>query len=70
MRIEIRQPNPEYPFAYLVVDSAVNTPTVDVMGILLDKGITLLGPWERTESFLKAPVLLEYEHVKPRKKRK
>jgi hypothetical protein len=66
VKIEIRQPHRDYPFAWVLVEKTQAPRHVD--GILAAKGITVLGPWEQTELFFRAPVLLEYEHTKPRKR--
>lgn len=72
MRIEVIKPNPDFPLAYLHVDLFTNTDREDFSDILAKNRLTLLGRWEPhhiggVAQGLKAPVLLEDEHVKPRR---
>lgn len=73
MKIEIKQPHSDYPYAYAHVGIQVDTDGVELSDILTNNRLTLLGPWTAdkdgvTVKGFVAPVLLEDEHVKPRKK--
>lgn len=63
MKIEVRQPHPDYPFAWALVEK-VEAPSshAAVNKVLARRGITVLGPWEHTELFFRAPCLLELEY--------
>jgi hypothetical protein len=76
MIIKISKPHPDYPFAWVHVP--IGTDIDPDHGPLTDiferNQITLLGRWEShmvdgAIDSLKAPVLLEDEHVKPPKRR-
>lgn len=72
MKIEIVKPHEDYPYAKAHVGIAVDTDSAELSDILAKSRITLLGPWDtyRDNGLVKgfvAPVLLEDEHVKPRK---
>lgn len=73
MKIKLVRPDPDYPFAYAHVDLKTD---IDNLGdILAIHKLTLLGRWTvhtPAEDFpvFRAPVLLEDEHVKPRKLRR
>ncbi|QEQ93905.1 hypothetical protein SEA_KARDASHIAN_40 [Streptomyces phage Kardashian] len=73
MQIKIARPHPDYPLAYVHVSPNTNLDRPDLVEILENNRLTILGRWEphmvgtSMDSF-KAPVLLEDEHVKPRKK--
>lgn len=74
MKIKLVKPHSDYPFAWMHVDVSVNTDREDLGDILAENCITLLGRWEPHMSngvveSVKAPVLMEDEHIKPQKKR-
>lgn len=73
MKIEIKQPHPDYPYAHAHVGIQVDTDGAELSDILASHRLTLLGPWTAdkdgvTVKGFMAPVLLEDEHIKPRKK--
>jgi hypothetical protein len=78
MRIELKRPHPDYPFGWVSVSVGYKSVDPEKFGfdtamVLIDRNITMLGPWETVSTegsviTLKAPVLLEDEHIKPRKK--
>ena len=73
MKIVINRPHPDYPLAYVHVPFNTNLDRPDLGDILAKNRITLLGRWEpdmknNANNGFKAPVLLEDEHTKPRKK--
>lgn len=76
MQIQVRRPHPDYPFVWVhipVTNEARATPqkAAETNKFLHDVGITLLGKWEAVGPHdLRAPALLEEEHVKPPKKRR
>lgn len=80
MRIEIYQPHPDYPFAWVTTDIVYKSIDPEKFGFdssmaLTKRNITILGPWERVSTkgdviTLKVPVLLEDQHVKPKTQRK
>lgn len=72
MKIEIRRRSPEFPLVDVHVDVTTDLDRPDIAEILLKNRITLLGRWEPHVKDghirgVKAPALLEDEHVKPRK---
>jgi len=71
MKIEINQPHADYPYAQVSVGVNVDTDRPDLIDILTKNNLTLLGPWkfviEKGTPIFIAPVLLEDQHVKPRK---
>jgi hypothetical protein len=77
MKIRLVQPHPDYPFAWVHVEvSSASRHTSDtsarIDGVLADKRITLLGKWEVNgddNTDLRAPVLIEDEHTKPKKRK-
>lgn len=75
MKIEIRKPHADYPYAHAHVGIQVDTEGSELSDILAKSRITPLGPWEAykengvVQGFT-APVLIEDEHVKPHKTRK
>lgn len=79
MKIKLTKPHAEYPFAWVEVETDYKKDDPDKLGfdlaVVLDKHrITLLGPWATVSSSgsvvsMKAPALLEDEHIKPPKKR-
>lgn len=75
MRIKIVRPYLEHPLVWLHVSTDTDPECVGVLGVLEDRRITLLGPWEKNvvdgiAEGSKAPALLEDDHTKPRKKGK
>ena len=78
MRIELNRPHPDYPLGWVSV--SIRHKSVDpekfgfdVSMVLANRNITIIGPWETVSIEgavvnIKAPVLLEDEHVKPRKR--
>lgn len=75
MRVWIERPHPDYPFVWVrTVINSQNRWTEKTGPILelalADRGITLLGEWATDSTDLKAPALLEDEHVKPKKRRR
>lgn len=71
MRIKIEKPHPDYPFAYVHVDLGTDIDGKNFGDVLVNHGLTLLGRWtiytKDDRSEFRAPVLLEDEHVKPKK---
>lgn len=75
MRARIIQPHPDYPLVWVraPIDSQNRwtEQTGHIFGAALAKrGITLLGEWEADDNELKAPALIEDEHVKPKRPRR
>jgi hypothetical protein len=72
MKIEIKQPHPGYPYAFVHVGVSVNTDRPDLADILAKNNLTLLGPWKpevgKDGTTFAAPVLLEDQYTKPRKR--
>lgn len=72
MKIEIKQPHEDYPYAHVHIGVGIDTERIDLVDILAKNNLTLLGPWklsiEKDISTFAAPVLLEDQHTKPRKK--
>lgn len=76
MRIEICQPHPDYPFAWVNLVTEVSATDEQIEKVLTKNSITILAPWE-THVFStvdkkgwRAPALLEDQHTKPRKKKR
>lgn len=74
MKIEIRQPDESYPFAWATTEKLVTTTsdgrfTFSLQEILRDRGYTLLGRWEIEGAVFKVPVLIDSQYTKPRKSR-
>jgi hypothetical protein len=76
VQILLKRPDPRYPFVWVhiqVSNESRTTPkkAADTDQFLSDVGITLLGKWEAVDEHdMRAPALLEGEHVKPPKKRR
>lgn len=74
MKARIERPHPDYPFVWVraKIDSQNRwtQQTGHIFGaVLAKKGITILGEWEADGKDLRAPALIEDEHVKPKKRR-
>jgi hypothetical protein len=75
MKIEIRRPHPDYPYAFVHVPITANLDDGVIETILEKSRLTPLGRWEphiqggHIDS-VRAPVLIEDEHTKPKKTRK
>ncbi|AWN05903.1 hypothetical protein SEA_CRICKO_38 [Streptomyces phage CricKo] len=75
MQIKVIRPHPDYPLVHVHIPLTVDTEREDLADILAASRMTLLGRWEpniaqgKVEG-MKAPALLEDEHVKPKKTRK
>lgn len=74
MQISVIQPDKDYPLAYVRVDLNTDVDREDLNEVLAERRLTLLGRWKPevlngTTVGLKVPVLVEDEHIKPRKKR-
>lgn len=73
MKIEIRRLDTEYPLVDVHVDITTDVDRPDLAEVLSKNRITLLGRWKPHTNKdghilgVKAPALLEDEHVKPRK---
>ena len=70
MQIQIERPNKNFPFAHVKVPATANLDIVSE--ILVERRITPLAPWTTygkngAVEGVTVPVLLEDEHVKPRK---
>lgn len=78
MRIEIKRPHPGFPLAWVFASVPYKSVDSEKFGfdasmMLIKRNITIIGPWEIVSTkdgvvTVKAPVLLEDEHVKPRKR--
>jgi hypothetical protein len=77
VKIQVIQPHPDYPMAWIYVDTHYKKDDPEKLGfdlavVLSANQITIIGPW-KTESMdgpvmtMKAPVLLEDQHTKPPK---
>lgn len=79
MKIELKQPDPEFPLVWVYAYSDYRTKDAegisqDLYLVLKGRRITLLAQWELHEVkgtivIIKAPALLEDEHVKLPKRR-
>uniref|UniRef100_A0AAU7GZ00 Uncharacterized protein n=1 Tax=Streptomyces phage Scarif TaxID=3158858 RepID=A0AAU7GZ00_9CAUD len=74
MWISVTRPDNDYPLAYVRVDLRTDVEREDLNDILANRRLTLIGRWKPevvngTTVGLMAPVLIEDDHVKPRKKR-
>jgi hypothetical protein len=74
VKIEISQPHPDYPLAYVRVPLTTDVDSLELAGVLAKKRISLLGRWEpdfrgSQVTGIKAPVLLEDEYIPLPKKR-
>lgn len=74
MKLKLVKPHPDYPFAWLHVDLKTDIDQGSFGDILANRRLTLLGRWtiytKDGHSEFRAPVLLEDEHVKPKKRRR
>jgi hypothetical protein len=79
MKIEIKQPNPDFPLAWVHATTDYKKDPeklgFDIAMVLAEQRVTLLGLWETvsiegTIVVIKAPALLEDQHIKPAKKRR
>lgn len=75
MKIKIERPHPDYPLVEIIIDVTTSLDDETLSDILASHRISLLGRWKpytivTGQTFLKAPGLLEDEHVKPKGRRR